>query len=55
MSITGPDIVGETGVEVQGGNEVLDGREEEDEVVVAFVLEEEDEVDDPDVSESAEC
>jgi len=57
VSITGPDVVDETGVEGEGGNEVLDEREEEDEVVVAFVLEEEDEVDEPDVkySESAEC
>ena len=34
VSITGPDVVGETGVEVEGGNEVLDEREEEDEAVV---------------------
>ena len=29
-----PDVVGETGAEVEGGNEVLDEREEEDEAVV---------------------
>ena len=32
--ITGPAVVGETGVEVEGGNEVLVEREEEDEAVV---------------------
>jgi hypothetical protein len=32
--ITGPDVVGETGVEFEGGNEVLDEREEEGEAVV---------------------
>lgn len=32
--ITGPDVVGETGVEFEGGNEVLDEHEEEGEAVV---------------------
>jgi len=32
VSITGPVVVGETGVEVEGGGVVLDEREEEDEV-----------------------
>jgi len=42
--ITGPDVVGETGAEVEGGNEVLDERKEEHKDSGAFVLEE-DEVD----------
>lgn len=36
--ITGPDVVGETGVEVEDANEVLDEREEEDEAVVHSCL-----------------
>jgi len=36
--ITGPDVVGETGAEVGGGNEVLDEHQEEGEAVVHSCL-----------------
>ena len=39
VCITEPDVIGETGVEVERGNEVLDECEEEDEDGGAFVLE----------------